>query len=208
MIDLTGAAPVAEGGEHFVYQHPKRPNRLIKVLKPNSKRRRFRRPAVRRFKGLRVWHREFSEYLAALANNGRHSDRLVRLYGFRETSEGLGMVTQRITGPDGGLAPKLINQVPLHRDDREWLDAVKDDAIALFDQLQSMHVDWQDMTLSNVVVTGKKTRPRLVIIDGMGSPALIPLTHLSDWMFVKANRRQLQRFLRMIDAKAGRIPKR
>lgn len=186
LIDLSEAIPLSQGAEHLVFQHPDRPDQLIKVMKPSSKTHRIRRPAVRRFGALRIWHREMSEYLAAMAHGG-HCDRLARQFGLCETTRGLGIISERIEAPDGSLAPTLHKYVASIDKDPTILQALHADADALFDDLRRYRVDWEDVTGDNVVVTGGST-PRMVIIDGLGSPTLIPLTHLSDWLFLRSSR--------------------
>ena len=201
LVDLSDTAPLGQGAEHLVFQHPDRPDQLIKVMKPSSKIHRIRRPAVRRFGALRIWHREMSEYLAAMAHGG-HCDRLARQFGLCETTRGLGIISERIEAPDGSLAPTLSKYLALIDKDPKILQALHADADALFDDLRQFRVDWEDVTTDNVVVTGGDT-PRMVIIDGLGTPTLIPLTHLSDRLFLHSNRRRLALLHRLLPRTAA-----
>lgn len=197
-IDLTDQAPISQGMEQLVFQHPDYPDRIIKVLKPSAKAHSIRRPSVKRFRLLRVWHRELSEYVSALAHTGAHLDRLVRQFGFCDTSLGAGMVMERIEGADGNLAPTLTDAMRSHKDDRAYLDQLYEDANKLFDDLNTGRVEWHDLTAKNVVVAGKD-KPHLVVVDGLGAPSLIALTHYSDRIFRYANDAQRKKLLGIID---------
>lgn len=198
IIDLTGVEPLSAGGEHWIYQHPQFQHQIIKVMKPAKKKHKLRRPAVRRFGQMRVWQREVAEYIASLAHNGVHCDRLVRQFGFCDTSLGPGMLVERLDGPDGKLAPQLHTVLQAEDTPVPFLEALRADAEALFDTLRDIRVDWEDMTPMNALVTGDGS-PRLVIIDGLGSPVFFPLTHISDRVFHAVNERRRAKMLRWID---------
>ncbi|MCK0095937.1 PhoP regulatory network YrbL family protein [Yoonia sp. F2084L] len=197
-IDLLGVEPLAAGGDHWIYQHPAFADQLIKVMKPSKKVHNLRRPSVRRFKQMRVWQREIAEYIASLAHNGGHCDRLVRQFGFCDTSLGPGMIVGRLNGPDGALAPQLETVLRDANTSLSGLEALREDANALFDTLRDIRVDWEDVTPMNALVTGGDA-PRLVIIDGLGSPAFFPTTHISDRIFDAANERRRAKMLRWIN---------
>lgn len=194
IINLDGQEPVGAGAQQTVYQHPTAPDQLIKVARPTKKRYEGRRPASRRYRQMRIWHLEVSEYLTAMARLGHHFDRMPRMYGFCDTSLGPGYVVERIKTPSGALAPELKTVLTALNGDQARYDALFADANQLFDDLLAAGVEWKDIGLQNALVTGD-AGPKLVIVDGIGNTAFIPLTQLSRRIFKMRNQRDRQVFL-------------
>lgn len=181
----------------MIFPHPTDPDRLIKVANSIKKTRYFKRYAILRYRRLRGWHRELSEYLVMLARNGSHCDRLPRYFGFCDTTLGPGLVVEKITNSDGALAPTLPvfieqSQTP------EVLKLLKDDLLELFDTLERQRIDFQDNHAFNIVVTGSD-KPRLIIVDGIGGSLFIPITHFSDWAFRRKTDQGRRTLLDLID---------
>ncbi len=193
-INLDGQDPIGAGAQQTVYQHPTAPDQLIKVARPSKKRYEGRRPASRRYRQMRIWHLEMSEYLAAMVRLGHHFDRMPRMYGFCDTSLGPGYVVERITTSSGTLAPELKTVLTALDGDQPRYDALFADANQLFDDLLTAGVEWKDIGLQNALVTGDDV-PKLVIIDGIGNTAFLPLTQLSHRAFKMRNQRDRQMFL-------------
>ena len=83
--------------------------------------------------------RELHEYVALRA---RHPDAapIARVLGLVETDLGLGLVVERFQGPDGGLAPTLVDLCKEHGQ-AGW---ILQGAEALFRELADCHVVMSD----------------------------------------------------------------
>ncbi len=199
VIDLSQTSPVGVGREHIVFQDPHNADRLIKVLRPQPRRKGWQRPSIRRYGLLRVWHLDISEYLTALHRLGRHCEHLARPFGFCETSQGLGFVVERIEGADGRLAPMLRTALSDLNGDQAKFDMLWQAAMTLFDNLRAAGVEWKGMSLNNVVVSAQDNLT-LVVIDGLGRVPLVPLTQMSSTLFSIQHSRQKKRFLQKMQA--------
>ena len=194
ILNLSDATPLSQGAQQIVYQHPDDPDQLLKVRRKTKKSYRLRRPASRRFRALRLWHLEISEYFAALATLGRHFDRMPRIGGFCDTSLGPAIIVQKIKGNDGQIAPTLAQLLKSPGIDQHLFDILYADAQAMFDEIHAAGVEWKDVGLQNVVVEGGAT-PHLVIIDGMGKSPLIPLALMNERIYDYNHAKDRQRFL-------------
>ncbi|MBY5974484.1 PhoP regulatory network YrbL family protein, partial [Ferrimonas balearica] len=111
--DLSDVAPLTQGKSRIVYQHPAFDSLLIKVVRPGCRdEERFenarpRRYSVWRFGGMRVWAREYDEYIALLWRTRELPDYISRYFGFCQTNFGPGMVVEKVLGPDGSMAQTL-----------------------------------------------------------------------------------------------------
>ncbi|MEP2027422.1 MAG: YrbL family protein [Paracoccaceae bacterium] len=189
-IDLSDQKPLAQGQTQFVYQHPEVPGILVKTMKPRSPRRQSLRYSAWRYGKYRLWHREYSEYISLLARTGGHFDRLPRYYGFCETSNGPGFLTEYLKGPDGGLAP-ILRKVLDNARDKDHLLALRMDVEALTNELSTNNVVFGDLTSKNLVVVGPD-QDRLKMVDGLGTYTLIPIKQFSRY----ANNNSISRWRR------------
>lgn len=178
-IDLSNQTPIAKGGSQFVYAHPEDHDVLIKTMQPKPNRRRtlFRYDDWR-YDHMRLWQREYSEYIALLARFGAHFDRLPRYYGFCDTNEGPGYLTECLKGANGQMAPTLTALLKDPDVSPNHVARLRVDAGALVDDLRQGHVIFRDLTAKNIVVTGADM-DRLKLIDGLGTYAILPIRQLS-----------------------------
>lgn len=191
-VDLSGQTPLAQGDTQFVYPHPDIPGVLIKTMKPRSPRRQSLRYSAWRYGKYRLWHREYSEYISLLARTGAHFRRLPRYYGFCETSNGPGFLTEYLRGPDGGLAP-ILSKVLNNARGKDHLLALRADVEALIKDLSTNNVVFGDLTSKNLVVVGPG-QDQLRIVDGLGTYTLIPIKQFSR----VANNNSISRWRRIL----------
>jgi len=193
-LDLTSAQPIAEGAERRVYLHPHQPALLIKIVKPLRRKGAGKRPP------LRHWHKRFqreglyrshlaelAEYAAARHHAGHDWNvPMARILGLIQTSEGLGLLVEKISGESGALAPTVQAIVDEHGLEPALAQALD----ALFDTLADHHIILNDVSARNIVL-GRNADGRhgLYLIDGFGSKQAIPLYALSKAL----NRRRLRR---------------
>jgi len=192
-LDLSAQRPLTAGSERLIYQHPADPHLLLKVLDEQAfARQRAKHP-------VRDWHKRFRRspyqgYLAELAeyitsqspDNKVRDIPLARVLGVVQTTAGLGLLTEKITGPDGDLAPTL-REVVRHRGLNPDLRA---DLDVFFRLLADAHVVVNDLGPSNIVVgVNASGQTGLWLIDGFGNKQAIPLFALNKtW-----NRRRILR---------------
>ena len=193
-LDLSGVQPIAAGAERRVYLHPHEPALLIKIVNPLGRRGAGTRPP------LRHWHKRFqreglyrghiaelAEYAAACNQAGNQWNLpMARIPGLVQTSQGLGLLVEKISGDDGALAPTVQSIV-----DERGLDPALAQALdALFNVLADRHVILNDVSARNIVLgQNADGRHGLFLIDGFGSKQAIPLYAISKAL----NRRRLQR---------------
>ncbi|MCT8161246.1 PhoP regulatory network YrbL family protein [Pseudoruegeria sp. SHC-113] len=184
-VTLEETGLLAQGSGRWVYQHPEVENALIKVMKPRRKPPGLShrlRPIKRRFGEVRTAYKEYEEYLAALARCGTLPDVLPAMWGFVETNLGIGMVVEKISGPEGGVAPSLhryIEAVGLGED-------LVAQCAALLDALEAARVVAFDLTPRNVVVgVDQAGARRLVLVDGLSENTLFRVKSFSERAYTR-----------------------
>ena len=197
MLELAHLPPLALGHQRAVHQHPLDPDLLVKTMRPESVARRWdapgkwikRLPRTRQYIG---YLREIREYIATHTRAGADPP-LVRIAGLIETDLGLGLVCEKVYGPDGELAPTVLQCWMEHGGEPPWGRAALD---AFRDALLRHNVIVGDLNGANLVY-GSDSRggPRIVMIDGFGDKSAIPLASMSR----RINRRfTLRRYHRML----------
>jgi len=201
-ILLRDVAPLANGHLRAVYAHPDRADWLIKVMRPEVVARRWGGKA-RWYKRLaRVRHyatslRELKEYIAVMARHPDGDPPIVRPRGLVETDLGLGLVTERIVGDDGGLAPTVLALLRESGGLAPWIDSM---LVRLLDELQAHDVIVGDLHVGNIAY-GRGPRelarpgaePRFILIDGYGEKNLLPRCSMSTRFNHWHNRHLFQR---------------
>ena len=190
-MTLPDADLLARGSLQSVYRHPFDPALVVKVIRPEAAARRAARadrplrrflsllaPSRRRFRAYRSWQLQEQEYLAIVARIGAIPAFLPRPGGYVATRLGPGLVSERINGADGELAPTMREALK-QTNNRGTLQAL---AEHLLDQLLEARAMFNDLHASNVVVESSTDGgERLVLIDGLrADTTLLPLRTLSD----------------------------
>ncbi|MGN6327823.1 MAG: YrbL family protein [Rhodanobacter sp.] len=194
MLQLSQATPITTGRHRHIYQHPDQPDQLIKVMRTDlpgkSPTRGFR--LTSRTGPYRGYVREFKEYLAS-----RHADPgpspLAPVIGLVDTDLGLGLVVQKISGADGGLAPTLISLIR-----RDGLTPELQQALdTLLAALLRHDVIATDLHAYNIVYgSDGSSAPRLMMIDGFGEKNIIPHRSMSRSHNAARTRRKFERMIR------------
>ncbi len=193
MIDLTGQVPLRTSQNYEIFQHPEMDGALLKVRVDEPKRNHLiPRYAEWRYGNLRQWNREANEYLAALHRGCSEIERLAKFMGYAPTSRGPAIVVEKMTGPDGDLAPSLHAEMVAANGDPEVAQKLRADLLELLDDLERGRIIVGDMGIGNIV-RAQERGGKLVVIDGLGERVLLPLTLFSDWAFRKSMARRRAR---------------
>lgn len=205
-LDLSEARLIAQGGVRFVYEHDDFPGMLIKIYKPGiiddeghfigKKRKRMK---LRRRLGAFVQvNREIAEFLAfqAKPSNRRGQWPIAKMFGFVETEIGLGVLTEKLTAPDGGLAPTLVALVRGRQFSPHYRAALQ----RFFQDLEDRHICLCDPHPSNIVFAGDiENDGRFIAIDGLGAKTLLPARDWFKFFNARRTRRSAQKIWRFVD---------
>lgn len=181
-LSLSSRAAFAKGGNRLCFVHPQYPDRCIKVRRPD-----FTLEDLRRKKGfpksllpLKYFDDNLEEYQVLSDLAERHGEAvfelLSRCYGFEETDLGPGLTLELIRDADGRISQTLKAQI--------WFEGFTPDCKAAVEDFcsrwQAMLIPSRDLLLHNLLVqkdaSGKVFR--ILAIDGLGSPNIIPFTWL------------------------------
>ncbi|MFY2826336.1 YrbL family protein [Ruegeria sp. MALMAid1280] len=193
MIDLSGLTPLRESRNYKIFQHPEFEGELLKVRIDEPERKHvLPRYSEWRYGNLRQWNREANEYLAALNRGCPEIERLARFGGYAPTSEGPAIVVEKLTGPDGGLAPTLQSELVTFNNDQSARQRLHQEFMELLDDLEQGQIIVGDMGFENIVRAHERGG-KLVIIDGLGERVMFPLALFSKWAFHKSIQRRRER---------------
>lgn len=198
---LKHLEPVAAGTRRFVFVHPHDSGLLVKVLRPDRMKDWWPRPVpwrrrTRRFQHLFPFFQEVREHMAACVEDGRPPRHLQNIVGFADTDYGLGLVYSAVRQPDGRLAPTLSSLIRT---------AEPDACIAAFEEfkkwLMQSRIVISELHMSNIVCTTDVKGFHLVLIDGVGDKAIIPLRGYIPWL----NRWRKRQYLTKLEQTLRRI---
>ncbi len=193
MIDLSDYKPLRKSRNYLIYQHPEVEGALLKVRVDEPVRSHFLpRYAEWRYGNLRQWNREANEYLAALNRGCPEIERLAQFMGYAPTSAGPAIVVEKLTGPDGDLAPTLHSERVALAKDHAGRERLHAELMELFDDLESGRIIVGDMGFENIVRAQERSG-KLTVIDGVGERVLFPLSLVSETAFRKSIDRRRQR---------------
>jgi hypothetical protein len=182
VLRLADATALATGQLRHIYEDPRDPTQLIKVLRADAIERRWgadapwykRLPRARHYTG---FVRELKEYIASRVRAPERHAPIARMVGLVETDLGLGLVTEKVRSADGGLAPTLAL---LYEKAGGFSAAMERDLAAFLDDLLASNVVIGDMHAWNIVYgSDSRSAERFVLIDGFGEKHTIPFTSMS-----------------------------
>lgn len=204
-LRLAPTEPLARGHLRLVYQHPLEPDFVVKVMREEAVEARFgsggrwykKRARARQYAG---YVREIKEYVAAQARFAAGNAPIARMVGLAETDLGLGLVSEKVRGVDGGLAPTLAT---LYARERGFGAEIERGLADFLDGLLACDVIVGDMHAWNIV-HGVDSRggPRFVLIDGFGEKHVLPRSSMSRtlnaWNTRKLYRRMRDQLVRLV----------
>jgi hypothetical protein len=200
---LKDRAPLASGAKRYVFRHPNDAGLIIKVFRPDKLARWWPRPVPwrrrrRRYQHLSTFFQELREQIAARAVDASPPRHLQNIVGLADTDLGPGLIYEIVAGPDGGPAPtlgKIVHSGGYGTRHADALDAFEAWLLASPIVLSELH-------LGNIVVsTSAAGELCLVLIDGIGEKAVVPLKGYVPWL----NRRHKLRCLKRVRRDIERI---
>ena len=206
ILELKQLKPLAAGSTRLVFQHPSKPDLLVKVVRPERVGKRFAdrlRPGTRlrvtqrRARQYIYYLREINEHLAMHARSEPDAYALTTLHGFAETDMGLGLVTRAVFDRDGRYAPTLAALIRQQR----FTAAAQRNLETFIEQIKRSDILVFDLNATNIVY-GHDTAhgDHFVLIDGIGEKTLIPvkavsrlLNRYSKWKHIRRLREEIAR---------------
>ena len=178
MLQLT-QAPFAKGGHRAIYFHPENAQQCIKVMMAAStpQMKKAKAPWWKRFKNLDSFDDNFEEHQVlrhienwAPAIIGKH---IPACYGFIETSQGKGLITDVYRDFDDNISPNLLSFLEKNGDQFGLMSAIEEFQQSIYHhQILS-----RALLLHNIVVQRQSQNVcRLFLIDGIGNPEFIPIS--------------------------------
>ncbi|GAB2190345.1 hypothetical protein MAH1_19530 [Sessilibacter sp. MAH1] len=202
-LDLGGSENAfARGGNRLCFVHPKYPDQCVKVLRPDRtpeiKRQERRFP--RNLKPLRYFddnYQEFKVYQLIEKHIGEAAFQLIpRCFGEISTNWGTGLVSEIIKDEDGLVSLSLKQYLWVHGKTDTITRAVAD----FIDLWSRLGMPSRNLLLHNLVVqTNADGIRRIVAIDGLGWPDVLPLAYFVNFLARKKARRKAQRLWNSID---------
>lgn len=203
-LALKHLDPLARGSARLVFEHPGKPDLLVKVLRPKLLESRYGEGAAwfrrrRRYDPYVLFLREIREYVAGHASHG-HSLRIAqKVRGLVETDLGLGLLVEAVRGADGALAPTVAKLIATGAYDEAAQQALE----RFLDELLESDLVIADLHERNMVYArGADGVPHFVMIDGLGSSTLVPF---KSWSRALNRRSKLRRIRRLRTRIARRI---
>ncbi|OZI33879.1 hypothetical protein CAL29_09865 [Bordetella genomosp. 10] len=210
-LQLDELVPIASGTERSVYQHPYEPNLLVKVVNRRafaqtmSKHpwRRLTKTLFQREGAYSAYIHELAEYAAAHnAAAGRWQIPMARVVGLAETSQGLGVLVEKISDGAGGLAPTVEDVV---KRDGYLAPELTRQLAFFFDSLADHHIILNDISARNIVMgQNAQGESGLYLIDGFGSKQAVPIYALSKSLNRRRIQRKVEAMIERLKARAAR----
>lgn len=184
MLEIKNLEKIGNGTIKDVYQHPLHANQIIKIIQPaivasdggfakhGWLKRKLHQGIYRQFR------RELIQYLQLCKTHygsGCFTFPVETPYGLVATDHGLGLVTEKITAPDGQgwTLEALARDTPLQPRHHQALARFFDDCVRL-------HIVFGEVNIAGIMYTESRSgRPEFVLVDGIGEKLLIPIRAMS-----------------------------
>lgn len=183
-FDLSTLEKIGDGTIKDVYQHPEVPGQVVKVIKPalvHADGGFFKHgPWKRRmYQGVyRQFRRELLQYLQLCKQHYASNSFVFPVetpFGLVPTSQGLGLVTEKIVAPDGKgwTVEDLVRGPGLQDKHRQALDR-------FFQECIDLHIVFGEVNYAGIMYTeSRRGYPEFVLVDGVGEKLLIPVRAMS-----------------------------
>lgn len=206
MIDLSNSTPFASGSNRHCYRHPDHHDRCLKLVRQQNIEARYQRqPAAKKLLGKKRLDDNLQELTAhqqpaiqRLLHQGNEAlvwTHLPRFLGQTITAQGTANESELMMGADGRPAETLEHYLQ-----RVGFDDVADSLVQEFTTwLRQTGILTRNLLPHNLVLGVRDNRVRLVLVDGLGAPAIPNLLSVSPhWRLHYVNRR-IRRFYKRIE---------
>ncbi len=204
VVAVSELTPLTGGWIREVYTFPGRPDLLIKVKNTrarNKRRKLAKRLAWRLFADAKYRNtlNEIQCELKVAMKIGAQIKRspLPRMLGVVQTDRGPGVVVERISGDDDGLARHLAK---ICRQD-ELTEAMLEQLNQFVAKMYDFQIVARDLNARNIVYGRRGAEPGFFLVDGYGEHNLVPLRSL--WR--RLNDRSLNRRFGILAGKLGLV---
>ncbi len=204
MISTKTLTLLGQGTQKLVYEHPDNSNKVIKIMKsehatPDGGRSGQHKLRAHRSQGIyRQFRRELLQYLQLCKSHYgelKFTFPIETVYGFIATDQGLGLVTERVTSPNGKVFSvyDLVKEGLFTEKHAKALDQ-------FFDKCCDMHVVFGEVNIAGIMYTEQRQGyAEFVLVDGIGEKLLIPFRSMSKTINAR-NIRKVERHIK------GHIP--
>ncbi len=184
MLEINSLKKIGNGTIKDIYQHPLHSTQIIKIIQPDivasdggfAKHGWLKRNL---YQGIyRQFRRELIQYLQLCKTHygsGYFTFPVETPYGLVATDHGLGLITEKITAPDGQgwTLEALARDTPLQPKHHQALERFFDDCVRL-------HIVFGEVNIAGIMYTESRSgRPEFVLVDGIGEKLLIPIRAMS-----------------------------
>ena len=184
MLYLKKLTIIGKGTFKIVYQHPDKNSQIIKIIKSDLihqdggfiKHGKLKRSVQQGV--FRQFRRELIQYLQLCKTHygtGQFTFPIETPYGLVATDQGLGLVTEKITAPDGKgwTLYDLAREPGLEPKHYQALERFFDDCVRL-------HIVFGEVNSAGLMYTESRSgRPEFVLVDGIGEKLFIPIRAMS-----------------------------
>ncbi|MEG2280917.1 MAG: YrbL family protein [Comamonas sp.] len=205
MLNVKNLQRLGSGTVKNVYQHPQDASKIIKTIKPQLvaadggfvKHGAFKRAV---YQGVyRQFRREILQYLQLCKTHyatGIFQFPIETPYGLVATSEGLGLVVEKILGPDGRAwtLEDLAKGPGLESKHQMALDRFFDDCV-------QKHIVFGEVNDAGILYTEARSGyPEFVLVDGIGEKLMVPVRAMFPAISARYVRKTQRRIQRQLDA--------
>jgi hypothetical protein len=188
ILEIDETKRIGTGKWRIVYLHPEDDTKVLKLHRADNS------PAARRARRWqnRLLHqsrfdanaRDLRLYRRLAARAPEVLDRIGAVHGIVDTNQGPALMAEHVRDADGRTSQSLWRHVG-QNGLADMLPLLDD----FFEALASHHVPVEDPTYHNILVCKNGPKMRLILVDGLGDPTLIPYKTL----FKGLNREKLMR---------------
>lgn len=199
ILQLAGQTPFAKGGNRLCFVHPLEPGRCIKVRRPDFSLEDCRRKKgfPRNLRPLSAFDDNLEEYrVVSNLEQSRGEEvykHIFRCYGFVETDMGKGLETELVRDESGAISWSLKQYIW----EEGYTGACRDAVRQLGRFWEELRIPSRDLLTHNIVVqqdSGENIK-RLVVIDGLGSSAMVPF----HWLPQTFQRQKIRKRVRRLE---------
>ncbi len=214
-LTLSDLKPFAKGGNRLCFIHPENVSKCVKVRRPDFTLEDLRKKKgfPKNLKPLSSFDDNLEEHQVMIGFGLRYGREIYQhvseCFGFEDTDLGKGLVSELIRDESGQISYSLKQYL--------WECGRSDSFDQAVEQLcdfwETLMVPSRDLLLHNIVAQRDKKGEilRLVVIDGLGSPNLIP----SRWWPKSHQRKKIRRKIQnlrdriesyIVSCESGKVP--